>query len=111
MNIKQFPAALVTIAIANPMLSVAVLTTTIAIVPSIIAPQPATAAWYDQFTGVYMNIAGSQYYFGDYVQDPNPKFNGSTWEVTCGSSSNVCAHGYNRSIPRVVQWLAQRMGR
>jgi hypothetical protein len=86
-----------------------IVTTTIGIAPDIIAPQPAAAAWWDNVDGVYMNIYGSQYYYGTYVSNPNPKFSGSTWELTCGG--NVCAHGYSRSIPRLVQWLAQRLGR
>ena len=90
-----------------PTLFVGVTATTIAIFPTIIAPPPVSAAWWDNVTGVYINV-GSPYYFGTYVQNPDPQFQGSTWEIMCGS--NVCAHGYNQSIPRFVWWLGQRLG-
>jgi hypothetical protein len=107
--LNRIAFALTTAFIALTPLTGAIIATTIAIVPTIVAPQPAAAAWYDSVDGVYMNIYGSQYYYGTYVSSPNPKFQGSTWEITC--SGNVCAHGYSRSIPRVIQWLAQRLGR
>jgi hypothetical protein len=109
MIIKKIAPLLTAAALLFPSLTGGIIATTMAIAPTIIAPEPAAAAWWDNVTGVYMNIYGSQYYYGSYVQDPNPKFEGSTWELNCGG--NVCAHGYSRSIPRVVQWVAQRLGR
>ena len=108
-TIKKILASAGVILTFNPILNVGIVATTVAIVPGIIAPQPAAAAWWDNVDGVFMDIYGSRYYYGSYVSNPNPKFEGSTWELTCGG--NVCAHGYSRSIPRVVQWLAQRLGR
>jgi hypothetical protein len=108
MIIKKIVPALTAATLLLPTLTGGIIATTIAIVPNIIAPQPAVAAWWDNADGVYINAYGSQYYYGTYVSNPNPKFEGSTWEITCGG--NVCAHGYSRSIPRVVQWLAQRLG-
>jgi hypothetical protein len=56
-----------------------------------------------------VKMAGSEpYYFGSYVSNPNLSFAGSTWEIRCGG--NVCAHGYGRTIPRAVRWLASRLG-
>jgi hypothetical protein len=112
-KIKNFVISMIAIFGSNFPVNMGILAVTLSIAPSIIAAQPAVAAWYDKVDGVYMNIAGSQYYYGVYVNDPNPKFSGSTWEISCNSNgvSNPCAHGYNRSIPRVVQWLAERFGR
>lgn len=106
-TIKKILAGTGVILTFNPILNVGIVATTVAIVPGIVAPQPAAAAWWDNVDGVFMDIYGSRYYYGSYVSNPNPKFEGSTWELTCGG--NVCAHGYSRSIPRVVQWLAQRL--
>jgi hypothetical protein len=107
-KIKNFVISMIAIFGSNFPVNMGILAVTLSIVPSIIAAQPASAAWYDNITGVYIDWYGSKYYYGSFVQDPNPKFQGSTWELMCGS--DVCAHGYNRSIPRAVQWLAQRFG-
>jgi hypothetical protein len=84
------------------------ITASAAIAPLVTAAQPAAAAWWDSVDGVYFMAGSEPYYFGSYVSNPNLSFAGSTWEIRCGG--NVCAHGYGRTIPRAVRWLASRLG-
>jgi hypothetical protein len=84
------------------------ITAVAAIAPLVITTKPAAAAWWDSVDGVYFLVGSEPYYFGSYVSNPNLSFADSTWEIRCGG--NVCAHGYGRTIPRAVRWLADRLG-
>jgi hypothetical protein len=99
-------ATLTAVIIGNPLYAVGTFIV-VAIAPSIIAPQPASAAWWDSVDGVFFSVNGNPYYFGSYVTNPNLEFEGSTWSIRM--SGNCAAHGYNRTIPGVVKWLADRL--
>jgi hypothetical protein len=111
-HIQKVLAVIVAWAIANP-LFLGMATTTAVIAPSIVS-QPAQAAWWDSVSGVYfVDPSGEPHYFGTYSANPNVEFQGSTWSLRCNNNGSeyVCAHGYNRSIPRAIRWLANRLGR
>jgi GTP-dependent phosphoenolpyruvate carboxykinase len=61
-------------------------------------------------TGVYLNINGQPFYFGEYAQsgDSGIVYPGSTWEIK--SNGQVIAHGYGRVSSRLYQWACQRFG-
>jgi hypothetical protein len=105
---SQIAAASLALVLANP-LPAAMLTIAAVALPSLVAPQPAAAAWWDNVTGVYIRIGGRTYYFGDYVNNPQPVFPGGTWEVKSGN--NVVAHGYNKTINPIIWWVASRLPR
>ena len=76
--LKQIVSVFAAGSLLRPTLTGGIVVTAIAIAPDIVAHQPAAAAWWDNVDGVYMNIYGSQYYYGTYLSNPNPKFQGST---------------------------------
>jgi hypothetical protein len=108
MKSNRIVTALLALILANPLL-ITMLTIGSVALPNVVAPQPAAAAWWDNVTGVYIKVRGRTYYFGDYVNNPQPVFNGGTWEVKCGNS--VCAHGYSQTISPAIWWVASRLPR
>ena len=105
---RKIVATVTALVIANP-LPTAMLTIAAVTLPNVVAPQPAAAAWWDGVTGVYINMFGKKYYFGDYVHRPEPIFWGGTWEIRSGN--RIVAHGYNKTINPIVWWVASRLPR
>jgi hypothetical protein len=66
------------------------------------------AAW--EITGIYLNINGQSFYFGEYSQTGNSGivFPGSTWEIK--SNGQVIGHGYGRVSGRAYRWACQKLG-
>ncbi len=75
----------------------------------VIAPlgnvKPATATglgdWIPVPTGIYFEINGKKFYFGDYSQDPTLVFPGSKWEIKV--NGRVAAHGYGETPGWVIE--------
>jgi hypothetical protein len=61
--------------------------------------KPATAQgignWLPVPTGIYFEIDGKKFYFGDYSYDPTLAYPGSKWEVKV--NGQVWAHGYGET--------------
>lgn len=104
---RNLMAVFAALTLGNPLYTVGTFIV-VAIAPSIIAPQPASAAWWDSVDGVFFSINGHNYYFGSYVSNPNIEYPGSIWSVRM--NGNCAAHGSNGTIPGVVKWLASRLG-
>ena len=61
--------------------------------------KPATAGgiadWIPVPSGIYFEVNGKKFYFGDYSADPTLTFPGSKWEVKV--NGQVKAHGYGET--------------
>lgn len=67
--------------------------------------QPAMAGWLGDFipvpTGIYFEINGKKFYFGDYSADPTLAFPDSKWEVKV--NGRIWAHGRGETPGWVVE--------
>lgn len=74
--------------------------------------QPATAGglgdWLPVPTGIYFEINGKKFYFGDYSADPTLAYPGSKWEVKV--NHRISAHGYGETPGWVVESAKKLFG-
>jgi hypothetical protein len=74
--------------------------------------QPATAGgfgdWLPVPTGIYFEINGKKFYFGDYSADPTLAYPGSKWEVKV--NHRVFAHGYGETPGWVIESAKKLFG-
>ncbi len=74
--------------------------------------QAAQAGWFDSFlpSGIYANIGGHKYYFGDYSEagDDAVVFKDGSWEVKV--NGRVAAHGYGRTPGWVIDLIGKVFG-
>jgi hypothetical protein len=85
----------------------------------VVAPlgnQPATAGGFGDWlkdkipapTGIYFEINGKKFYFGDYSADPTLAYPGSKWEVKV--NHRISAHGYGETPGWVVESAKKLFG-
>lgn len=78
--------------------------------------KPATAGGIGDFlkdkiplpTGIYFEINGKKFYFGDYSADPALAYPGSKWEVKV--NGRVFAHGYGETPGWVIDSAKKLFG-
>jgi hypothetical protein len=77
--------------------------------PSSTTPSANQIAWWD-ITGIYLNVNGQPFYFGEYSQrgDAGIVYSGSTWELK--SNGQVIGHGYGGVSGRFYNWACQKFG-
>ena len=71
----------------------------------------ALAGWQDFIqlpSGIYFEINGKKFYFGDYSADPTLAFPGSKWEVKV--NHRVVVHGYGETPGWVVDSAKKLFG-
>jgi hypothetical protein len=81
-------------------------------VAQIMPGQTAQAGIFDGFlpSGIYVNIGGHKYYFGDYAEagDDAVVFKDGSWEVKI--NGRVSAHGYGRTPGWVIKAITTFFG-
>ena len=74
--------------------------------------QPATARglgdWLPIPSGIYFEINGKKFYFGDYSADPTLAFSDSKWEVKI--NGRIAAHGRGQTPGWVVESAKKLFG-
>jgi hypothetical protein len=81
--------------------------------PQLLSGQSAQADITDRIpipSGIYVNIYGHKYYFGEYAYqgDPGVVFKGGTWEIKV--NGRVFAHGYGQTPNWVLKAITQFFG-
>jgi hypothetical protein len=78
----------------------------------VVPGQAVQASWFDSFlpSGIYANIGGHKYYFGDYSEagDDAVVFKDGSWEVKV--NGRVSAHGYGRTPGWVIKAITTFFG-
>lgn len=64
--------------------------------------------WLPVPTGIYFEINGKKFYFGDYSADPTLAYPGSKWEVKV--NHRISAHGYGETPGWVVESAKKLFG-